>query len=434
LPDGTVKQRSGITGTEVWTVPGRSHRPLPQLLPPGVPLPADPAERPRCAFCPGEERSTPPEHARLVAAPADDRGHGWRIEAGLPASRAFAEPWSVRCFGNLFPILPFDYWRANHAMALPAGAAARAHAYAADPAGRAHLLTITRTRLRAAGTPSARVEAMTDDALLTAAAPMFASTHDLVVTHRHLIDGATHDDQLAGSGQLTPDEHHAFLALTVDGLAALLHRVPAARMVAVFQNWLRPAGASFEHLHKQLVAVDELGPQLERILARLAEQPDLFNDEVASPAAREGLVIAENAHAIALAGVGHRYPTIELYATGPACRPHGASAEQLRGMSDLLHACHAATGARVPTNEEWHFQPPGVAHPMPWRIHVKWRLSTLAGFEGGTKINVNTISPSDLRERVVTALQGLRATGAIAPMALGDECDHRPAPLRYLRS
>ncbi|MBN9375327.1 MAG: DUF4921 family protein, partial [Cellulomonas sp.] len=29
LADGTVKQVSPLTGTTVWTVPGRGHRPLP---------------------------------------------------------------------------------------------------------------------------------------------------------------------------------------------------------------------------------------------------------------------------------------------------------------------------------------------------------------------------------------------------------------------
>ena len=32
--------------------------------------------------------------------------------------------------------------------------------------------------------------------------------------------------------------------------------------VSVFQNWLAPAGASFEHLHKQLVAIDRIGARL----------------------------------------------------------------------------------------------------------------------------------------------------------------------------
>jgi galactose-1-phosphate uridylyltransferase len=440
LPDGTVKQRSGVTGTVVWTVPGRSNRPLPRLLPPGSPLADDPAARPRCAFCPGHELETPPERTRLLlpraAAPGEggDGGEaGWVVRRDLLAPEVLAEPWDIRRFGNLFPILPFDYWRANHGMALTPQERSRAQRYAADPEGRAHLLAIMRTQLRAAGTPDDRVVAEPDDRLLGAAATLFASTHDLVVARRHHVEGARLDDELAGSGDLTPEEHHAFLALTVEGLADLLGRVPGARSVAVFQNWLRPAGASFDHLHKQLVAVDELGPLLERVLDRLVEEPELFNTEVADPAARDGLVIAENAHAIALAGVGHRYPTIECYATGPARRPHEATPAELRGMADLLHACHAATGPGIPTNEEWHVQPPGLAVPMPWRIHLKWRLSTLAGFEGGTKINVNTTSPFDLRERMVSALQRLRDEGRIAPLAIGDECDHRLGALRYTR-
>ena len=35
---------------------------------------------------------------------------------------------------------------------------------------------------------------------------------------------------------------------------------------------------------------------------------------------------------------------------------------------------------------------------MPWRVLIKWRISTAAGFEGGTKIYVNTIDPESLRD------------------------------------
>ena len=68
---------------------------------------------------------------------------------------------------------------------------------------------------------------------------------------------------------------------------------------------------------------------------------------------------------------------------------------------------------------------------MPWRVVLKWRVSTPAGFEGGTKINVNTIDPFTLRDRVVTELHRLRSIGVIAPMLIGDECSHRLGALRY---
>ena len=97
-----------------------------------------------------------------------------------------------------------------------------------------------------------------------------------------------------------------------------------------------------------------------------------------------------------------------------------------------MHACHAATGAEVATNEEWHYQPPDVDLPMPWRIVLKWRVSTLAGFEGGTKIYLNTIDPWALRDRVVRELYPLREQGRIASsIRLATECQCRPNSLRY---
>ncbi|GAA5019282.1 hypothetical protein GCM10023258_06800 [Terrabacter aeriphilus] len=52
--------------------------------------------------------------------------------------------------------------------------------------------------------------------------------------------------------------------------------------------------------------------------------------------------------------------------------------------------------------------------PMPLRAVLKWRISTLAGFEGGTKIYVNTISPWDVRDRAVARLRELAREGALS--------------------
>ncbi len=431
LPDGTVRQRSPLSGTVVWTVPGRSHRPLAAVGPEPDPLRPEDRDH-RCAFCPGRQLETPPEKARLVLDPTASATQPWQIVGHLRAEQLDETLAEVRRIPNLFEILPLEYWQANHGFAIPADVQARAHDYAATQAGREHVLAIMRTRARAAGADPEQVAALPADELVAASVRLFASTHDVIVARRHFVDGATHDDQLASSGDLTPDEHHAFLALTVDALGDLTGSSPFATYVSVFQNWLRAAGASFEHLHKQLVAIDEYGPLMTRILGLLAATPDLFNVGVLDLAMGDRLVIAENDHAIALAGVGHRYPTIELYSTGAAHRPWEHPVAALRGMSDLLHACHAATGRLVPSNEEWHYRPVGAGAAMPWRINLKWRISTLAGFEGGTKINVNTISPAQVRARMVTALLGLRASGRIAELRIGDQCAHRPGALGYL--
>ena len=43
------------------------------------------------------------------------------------------------------------------------------------------------------------------------------------------------------------------------------------------------------------------------------------------------------------------------------------------------------------------------------------RIANLAGFEGSTKIYLNTISPAGVRDRVVPALRRLQDEGRLAP-------------------
>ena len=424
LPDGTVKQVSPLTGTVVWTVPGRGRRPLtPRDDDRRV---VDPEQTGRlCSFCPGRYLETPPEKSRLVAGP-----DGLRVLEHLPASRLFDTVAELRRVPNLYEILSVDYWRANHDYRPSPELLSRATTYTADPAGREHVLAILARRAAETGL-SAVWATEPEGERLAQAIDLFAGSHDVVIARRHLVDGARFDDELAGSGTLTPEEHGRYVAFTVDAMRALYESQPHARYVAVFQNWLRPAGASFDHLHKQLVAVDEFGPQTERELARLSGEPDVYTTAVLDHAAAHRLVVAENDHAVAVAGVGHRYPSLEVYSRSRHQLPWEHDEVEVRAVSDLLHALHAATGAHVPTNEEWHHRPPCAVQPMPWHMVLKWRVSTLAGFEGGTKINVNTIDPYTLRDRAVAALQRLRELGSLAPMRVGDECSHALGALHY---
>ena len=236
---------------------------------------------------------------------------------------------------------------------------------------------------------------------------------------------------LAGSGTLTPEEHRAYMRLAVAATTDLYKANRWVRYVAVFQNWLRPAGASFDHLHKQLVGIDERGVSAALELQRVRANPNLYNEMGVDYAAYSGLLVASNEHAVAFAGFGHRYPTLEVYSTSATCAPWLMSREEVDAVADLVHALHAATGADVPSNEEWHHKPIDVDQPMPWHITLKWRVSTLAGFEGGTKIYLNTIDPWTLHDRVVGRLEDLRADRLIAPMSVGEECPTTPNRLMY---
>ncbi|OIQ82298.1 hypothetical protein GALL_359180 [mine drainage metagenome] len=426
LPDGTIKQVSPMTGTVVWTIPGRAHRPLAVLS--HDRRPADPSEKDLlCGFCAGRHLETPPEKSRLVAAPDGS----WSVLDDVPLSRLTETVAEFRRIPNLFEILSVDYWRANHGYVVPDEILARADAYMAEPRGRAHVLEILRRRAIASGTTDVEWAQVPESTKLIEGVDLFAGSHDVIVARRHLVDGATYDDELAGSGTLTPQEHHAFLAFTITAMRQLYASRAHVRYVAVFQNWLAPAGASFDHLHKQLVALDEHGPQTDRELARLRDEPDIFTTAILDHAVAHRLVVAENDHAIAIAGVGHRYPSLEVYSRSEHHLPWNHTDDEVHAVSDLLHAVHAATGVHVPTNEEWYHRPPDASEPMPWHIVLKWRTSTLAGFEGGTKININTVDPATLRYRVVKELSRLREAGAIADMRIGDECSHLTGTLRY---
>ena len=180
------------------------------------------------------------------------------------------------------------------------------------------------------------------------------------------------------------------------------------------------------------MAIDEHGLQNEVEIAQVRRNANMYNEWAVDYASRFNLVFAENDHAIAFAGFGHRFPTLEVFSKSATTEPWLMSDEERDGVADLVHACHIAAGPDIPCNEEWLHRPLDVDVPMPWRIVIKWRVSTMAGFEGGTKIYINTISPGNLKDRVLPALIEAREQGRLAPgIRLGDECKFAPNQLKY---
>lgn len=422
MADGTLKQLNPFTGTQVWTVPGRGNRPL------SVPLKEPEHLKPedftaRCNFCVDKLLQTPPEKSRTVS-----RDGRWEIIRDLLPHELNDTQAAFRRVPNLFEIVSYDYWAQNYGFTMDESRANQMERYLADDEGRRHVLDIVRTRLKASG----QDDNVSEEELLSHAPAYFGGGHDVIIARRHFVDGATDSTQLASSGTLSLDEHYGFIAFTIDSLRDLYERNRYAPYVSVFQNWLAPAGASFEHLHKQLVAIDERGMHSELEIARLRQNPNMYNEWGVNFASYHNLIIAENDHAVICAGVGHRYPTINVYSKSPTPEPWRQTEEEVRGMSDILHAAHAGTGPEVPCNEEWHHKPIDLDVPMPWRINIKWRVSVLAGFEGGTKINVNTLSPYDIRDRMVSSLYELREQGRISnEIRIATECAPARNVLRY---
>lgn len=408
MADGTLKQHNPFTGTQVWTVPGRGDRPLPSASP--VPEPITDLGH-TCVFCENRVLETPPEKSRIVAS--------GEILKGLPVDN-LADPWEFRRVANLFEIISYRYWEENYGYVMPAATRERMERYLADPAGRSHVQRVL-AKIGVEG-----------EAVPSASAAFFGGGHDLIIGRRHYIEGADNTSQLAWAGSLTPEEHLHYWQLTADSMHNLYVQNRYVTYVQVFQNWLKPAGASMDHLHKQLVSIDERTANQRIEIDRARSNPNLYNEHGVDYAGKHNLVIAENKHAVAIVGFGHRYPTLEVWSRSSAQQPWEHTPDELRDVSDLVHAMHAATGGDIPTNEEWYCAPIDTDVTMPWRILIKWRVSTLAGFEGGTKIYVNTIDPWTLRDRVVPRLLDLRAEGMLAPgINIATECSCRVNSLKY---
>jgi galactose-1-phosphate uridylyltransferase len=426
MPDGTVKQLNPFTGTEVWAVPGRRTRPMTNQAP-VAPKPLE-VHSPEdyCSFCPPRYFEAPPEKSRLTL----HQGQWQKIDF-LPPDRYNESVAEFRRVGNMFEIVTLDYWRKNYSYKMIATRQKWKEEYLANPTGLKHITDIIHYKMRQEGKTDEQIEKIPMTEKLAIADAFFGGGHELIIARRHYKDGAQNDLDLYSSGEMTIEDHFRYFKFSIDALQDVIHSNRYVRYVSVFQNWLRPAGASFDHLHKQMVALDEWGASIENQIRMLRQDPNVFNQYGANFAAHHNLVFAENDHAIAFAGIGHRSPTIEIYSRAVAGRPYEHSDDEIRGISNLVHAVHAAMGSRISCNEEWYYTPVDAVYKMPWHVLIKWRINVPAGFEGGTSIFINPMTPIELRDKLVPRLYQLRDENKIDRIRIAEECRVDPNPLKY---
>jgi galactose-1-phosphate uridylyltransferase len=293
------------------------------------------------------------------------------------------------------------------------------------------VLDLINTKMKLAGTPPEKIAGMSNEEKIKLGDAFFGGGHEVIPAGRHFRPGAQWDNELFSSGEMTPEEHYRYMRFTIDAMVDIYANNRYVRYVTIFQNWLQPAGASFDHLHKQLVGLDEWGTSIQAEADIVRDNPNIYNEAIVNFSAYHNLVFAENEYAIALSEIGHRYPTLAVYSKSKKARPDEHTEEELKGFSDLVHACHAAMGSQIPCNEEWYYSPRDAVDVMPWHILIKWRTVNPAGFEGGTKIFINPVSPTQLRDQVVPRLYELREKGKIRNIRVATECELKPNPLLY---
>ncbi len=431
MADGTVKQENPFTGTKVWTVPSRGAKPLGDARA----LPRDEIlhhHQPEdyCAFCEQRLFETAPEKARLVL-----RDGRYEILHHVSPSRLHEEPAEFRRVGNLFEIVSLEYWRRNYNYKLSPVNLKWKSQYQEDETGLRHLIDRINFKLSLFGKSDEEIHGISVEDKLVMCDAFFGGGHEMIITRRHYAENAHSRQDLFFTGDLTEIEHEAYVRFVIDSLNDITANNRYVRYVSVFKNWLGPAGASYDHLHTQLVAIDEWGRAIERQVEMLKKDRNVYNVYGPNFAGHHNLVFAENEHAIAFVGIGHRYPTVEVFSKSVQARPGEHGPEEVRDMSDLVRAVHAAIGKRVSVNEEWYYAPFDCIFKIPWHIFIKLRVTVPAGFEGGTNIFINPLPPTDLRDRIVPRLYEMRAQGQISPsIRIAEECRLLPNPLQYIKN
>ncbi len=431
MADGTVKQVNPFTGVEVWSVPGRGNKPLGDNFSKVAPAPIGDQEREDyCAFCYGRMYETAPEKARVIS--HDGRFHTLQR---IPPS-TFTETVPVfRRVSNLFEILSVDYWRKNYNYKLSALNLRWKEDYLADPVGLKHVMDLIDYKLRRSGKSDEEISQVSLENRFVMADAFFGGGHEMIIAQPHFTADAMDVEGLYSTGDMSDEEHYQYYMFIIEAMADIVANNRYVRSLSVFKNWLPPAGATFDHLHTQVVAIDEWGESMERQIKMVIQDKNVYNAFGPNFAAHHNLVFAENDYALAYVGIGHRFPTIEIYSRSVHARPGDHTQDEVRGMSDLVRAVHAAIGGNVSVNEEWHHTPLDSIFKIPWHVFIKLRVNTPAGFEGGTSIFINPMKPNDLRDQIVPHLYELRTSGNIASsIRIAEECVLRPNPLDYYKT
>ena len=172
-----------------------------------------------------------------------------------------------------------------------------------------------------------------------------------------------------------------------------------AACVHLMVNEGHAAGASLEHTHAQLYALDFVPALIARERERFTAHNTrtmggcLLCDVLQEEVRRRERVVAVNDEAVLLAPFASRSP----YELQLVPRRHEPSfADSHAGAATLLHEglrrLSAHLGAPPPMNLWVRTAPRGAEH-FHWHIDVVPRLTRLAGFELGTGLGVNIVPP-----------------------------------------
>jgi UDPglucose--hexose-1-phosphate uridylyltransferase len=204
--------------------------------------------------------------------------------------------------------------------------------------------------------------------------------------HEVVIESPRHDTLVTA---IDPACWRASWALVQGRLAELARRNDLA-WGTVFKNSGPRAGASLEHVHSQLVAVDFMPPALAAEFAAAANQADPFAT-LLDEAAAERRIVTEADGLVALVPVAPRQPG-ELWIVPAMREPHFHAAQPARAvaLADLTRDLVGRLARILPGADfnwwlhEAAWRGGAVADRWHWHLEILPRVNQLAGFELGT--------------------------------------------------
>jgi UDPglucose--hexose-1-phosphate uridylyltransferase len=185
---------------------------------------------------------------------------------------------------------------------------------------------------------------------------------------------------------------------------AARHARSGAVHVAPFVNHGRAAGGSIEHPHSQMVAVHGVEPPgVVNALARFAGAGrDLVADQLADAARRDLVVVDEAAPAWCPSASSSPYETVVAHPDAGSCfeaTPDDVLAAVATTVRELLRR-QLATIGDVAYNLAVHTTLVGSDAPFHWHVRITPRVAVRAGFELGTGLLVNVVTPEAAAEHL----------------------------------
>jgi len=226
--------------------------------------------------------------------------------------------------------------------------------------------------------------------------------------HDVVIESPNHDQTILA---ITPSAWRDVWELCRQRIALLSDREDLL-WATVFKNSGVQAGASLEHLHSQLIALDFVPPVLAAELEALAGTANPFA-EFLEVARMTGTVVAEAGDLVAIVPPAPRQPfETWILPCHPEAYFHATSAARIEALASLTQRVVAKLDRLVPgADYNWwlHQAPfakragsPEIAGLAKWHWHLEIlpRLSSFAGFELATGCHITTLFPPESARRL----------------------------------